>query len=193
MSTPIEFLATRRSVPTRFLGPPGPDEFAREQIVAAGIRVPDHGKLTPWRFILLDGTAREQAGDMLLKLRLGRGDTLSEEDMNQERLRFSRAPLVIGVVSRAAEHPKIPVWEQRLSAGAVCMNLLNAAHALGFSAQWLTDWPAYDPEACSLLGLKEGERLAGFVHIGTARLTPTERPRPSPSALSTFWSPPFRD
>lgn len=193
MSTPIEFLTTRRSVPTRFLGPPGPNERVIERIISAGIRVPDHGKLAPWRFILFGGAAREQAGDMLLKLRSGRGDTMSEEDMNQERHRFSNAPLVIAVVSRAAEHPKIPVWEQRLSAGAVCMNLLNAAHAFGFSAQWLTDWPTYDQEARRLLGLTESEQLAGFVHIGTAQMAPTERPRPSPNALSTYWTPPLRD
>lgn len=180
-------------MPTRFLGPPGPDDRSIEQIISAGIRVPDHGKLAPWRFILFDGSAREQAGNTLLELRLGRGETLSEEDMNQERHRFSSAPLVIAVVSSAAEHPKIPVWEQSLSAGAVCMNLLNAAHALGFSAQWLTDWPAYDREAYRLLGLSEHERLAGFVHIGTAQVAPTERPRPSPTALSTYWSPSVRD
>jgi nitroreductase len=193
MSTLIDFLTTRRSVPTRFLGPPGPDDRALEQIISAGIRVPDHGKLAPWRFILFGGDARAQAGDRLLKLRSGRGDIMSKEEMNQERHRFSSAPLVIAVVGRAAEHPKIPVWEQRLSAGAVCMNLLNAAHALGFSAQWLTDWPAYDQEACRLLGLSESEQLAGFVHIGTAQMAPTERPRPTPKTLSTYWSPPLSD
>lgn len=178
-------------MPTRFLGPPGPSDRDIEQIVSAGIRVPDHGKLVPWRFILFDGVARERAGKLLLELRLGRGDNLSEEDMNQEQVRFSTAPLVIAVVSCAAEHPKIPVWEQVLSAGAVCINLLNAAHALGFSAQWLTDWPAYDRDACHLLGLSEHERMAGFVHIGSALVAPTERPRPSPNALSTHWSPPL--
>ena len=190
MSTPFDSLITRRSVPARFLGPPGPDETAIEQIIAAGIRVPDHGKLAPWRFILFQGDASKRAGHLLLRLRLDRGETLADEDISIEQHRFSRAPLVIGVVSRAADHPKIPIWEQQLSAGAVCMNLLNAAHTLSFSAQWLTDWPVYDLEACSLLGLEEGEQLAGFVYIGTTQVAPTERPRPSPRALTTYWKGP---
>ncbi len=116
-------------------------------------------------------------------------DAVTDADMlDQERGRFTRAPLVIGVVSRAAPHPKIPEWEQVLSAGAVCMNLLHAAHAHGFAAQWLTEWYAFDGEAARRLGLKDGERFAGFVHIGTPNEAPTERPRPVVADLLTSWT-----
>ena len=190
MSTPIQSLITRRSVPAAFLGPPGPDAAALEQILTAAIRVPDHGKLAPWRFILFEGENRQAANEALLALRKRRGDQLSAEEEASELARFTRAPVVIGVVSRAAPHVKIPLWEQELSAGAVCMNLLNGAHALGFGAQWLTDWPVYDAEAGALLGLADGERLAGFIYIGTSTVPRQERPRPSPEDLTTRWTPP---
>ena len=188
MSTAIDFLTTRRSVSAAFLGAPGPSDAEIDAILSAGIRVPDHGKLVPWRFVLFEGDQREKAGDALLQIRLKRGDSLTSEEQTAERGRFTRAPLVIGVVSRATEHPKIPLWEQRLSAGAVCMNLLNGAHALGYGAQWLTDWPLYDEEARRVLGLREGERFAGFIYIGTPQIVPRERPRPSPEDLVTRWT-----
>ena len=190
MSSPIEFLTTRRSVQSRFLGGPGPTAAELDRILTAGIRVPDHGKLAPWRFILLEGERRRELGERLLAIRLGRGDELNAESRDAELGRFTSAPVAIGVVSRAAPHPKIPEWEQRLSAGAVCMNILNAAHAIGFAAQWLTDWLVYDDEAASLLGLTPPERLCGFIHIGTPKIAPAERPRPSPDDLVTRWTPP---
>lgn len=189
MTSAIEHLTTRRSILAQFLGSPGPDTRQLADILTAAIRVPDHGKLTPWRFIRFAGVHREEAGRLLLQIRLDRGEALGEEESAAELSRFTRAPLVIAVVSCAAPHVKIPEWEQHLSAGAVCMNLLNAAHALGFAAQWLTDWPAYDQVAMRALGLVEGERFAGFIHIGTPTVAARERPRPSPADLTSDWSP----
>ena len=189
MSSPIELLTTRRSVQSRFLGDPGPTAAELDRILTVGIRVPDHGKLAPWRFILLEGEQRREIGERLLAIRLSRGDVISAEGKDAELERFANAPVAIGVVSTAAPHPKIPEWEQQLSAGAVCMNILNAAHALGFAAQWLTDWLVYDDEAAGLLGLKPPERLCGFIHIGTPQIAPVERPRPSPDDLVTRWKP----
>lgn len=160
-----------------------------DEILTVAIRVPDHGKLAPWRFIRFAGIHRDEAGEALLNLRRERGDDLSPEEEAVERARFTRAPTVIGVVSRAAPHVKIPEWEQQLSAGAACMNLLNAAHAHGFSAQWLTDWPVYDSAARRLLGLDPEERIAGFIHIGTSTVPPHERPRPSAADLLSDWTP----
>jgi nitroreductase len=189
MSSPIVFLTTRRSVSARFLGPPGPDDDQLRQILTAALRVPDHGKLAPWRFVLLEGERRREAGEGLLAIRQGRGDVLSDEERNAEIGRFTSAPIAIGIVSRAAPHPKIPEWEQQLSAGAVCMNLLNGVHALGFAAQLLTDWLVYDAGARRFLGLEDWERLCGFIHVGTPKIAPTERPRPEPDAVLTRWRP----
>ena len=190
MASLINLLASRRSVQAAFLGPPGPDQRQLRDILMVGIRVPDHGKLTPWRFILFEGHQREAAGLLLAKLRLARGESLSEEARSAEVRRFARAPAVIAIVSSPVPNPKIPEWEQSLSAGAVGMNILNGAAALGFSAQWLTDWPAYDRAVAKILGLSGTERLAGFIHIGTAKTPPAERPRPAPEDLLTHWEPP---
>jgi nitroreductase len=190
MSSAIDFLTTRRSVSARFLGPPGPDREQLRQILTAALRVPDHGKLAPWRFILLEGDRRREAGAGLLAIRQGRGDVLSDEERRAEAERFTSAPIVVGIISRAAPHPKIPQWEQQLSAGAVCMNLLNGAHALGFAAQLLTDWLVYDADARWFFGLEAWERLCGFIHIGTPKVAPAERPRPEPDAVLTRWQPP---
>lgn len=187
MPTPIDFLKTRRSIPAQFLGTPGPDQQQLDEILTAAVRVPDHGKLAPWRFVLFRGDAAAAAGEALLALRRSRGDDLGEDQVAVERARFTRAPLVVAVVSRAAPHSKIPEWEQILSAGACCMNLLNGAAALGFAAQWLTDWPVYDAEARTVLGLEPAERIAGFVHIGAPTTPPQERPRPAPGDILTEW------
>jgi nitroreductase len=188
--TPFAFLSRRRTVPIAFVGEPGPDSAELEKILTVATRVPDHGKLAPWRFILWEGDARIAVGEALAELRKKRAPTPTDEDLAEERARFSRVPLVIGLVSRAASHPKATEWEQQLSAGAVGMNLLHAANALGFSGQWLTDWPVYDEEAGRFLGLKPGERFVGFFHIGTPKVPPQERWRPSVADLVTKWAPP---
>ena len=140
-------------------------------------RVPDHGKLAPWRFIVFEGAARERAGRIALGLRVEDKPDLDDVARTEELRRFARAPLVVAVVSRAAPHVKIPEWEQVLSAGAACMNLIVSARALGFSATWLTEWPAYDARFRAAIGLAEHEKIAGFIHIGKAAAI-DDRPRP---------------
>jgi len=187
----LDLLKTRRSIPAGFLAEPGPDAATLRDILAIATRVPDHGKLAPWRFILLDGDSRAAASAALAALRASKEPATPPEIIAQERIRFTRAPLVIAIVSRVTPgHPKAPEWEQVLSAGAVGMNLLNAVQASGFSAVWLTEWPAYDAGARRLLGLADPERIAGFVYVGTATVPPQERPRPVVDDLVSRWTPP---
>lgn len=182
------YLTTRRSIPAAQLGEPGPDPEALRAILTIAARVPDHGKLAPWRFILYDAESREEAIAGLVRIAEKHPDEKERRTRTEKAKGFGDAPLVIGVVSTAvADHPKIPLWEQQLSAGAVCLNLLHAAKAYGLSAQWLTGWYAYDPEAMRWLGLKEGERVAGFVYVGTPRMPPSERDRPDLAALVGTW------
>lgn len=188
MPDALELLAKRRSVAAANLVDPAPDAATLEAILTIAARVPDHGKLAPWRFILFEGEARDRVGEMLADLVAKRDGVEDPERLAQERSRFSRAPLVIGVLSRAAPHPKIPEWEQVLSAGAVCMNLINAAHAHGFGAQWLTEWYAFDADAATLLGARDGEKFAGFIHIGTPTEAPQDRPRPVLSEIMSRWT-----
>jgi nitroreductase len=152
-------------------------------------RVPDHGKLTPWRFILYRGEARREVGEALAKLYLARNPGADAKQVEEERTRLTKAPLVIGVVSKAAPHPKIPEFEQVLSAGNAAMNLELAAQALGFGSQWTTGWVAYDAEAGRILGLKDGERFVGLVHIGTPTAPPGDRPRPALADIVSEWKP----
>ncbi|WP_156884590.1 nitroreductase family protein [Stappia stellulata] len=182
-------LLKRRSHPAATLATPAPDGAALNAMLEAASRVPDHGKLVPWRFILLRGDARDALGAKLVETLEARGESLDDTRREQETTRFSRAPLVIAVVSRATVHPKIPVWEQQLCVGAVCMNLVHAAHASGYAAQWLTEWMAFDDEVSAMLGLAEAERIAGFVHVGTPTQVPAERARPDLDSLISEWTP----
>jgi len=184
----LEFLKKRRSHPSITMSDPGPDESQVNDMLTVAARVPDHGKLAPWRFILFRRGEGQAIGAYLAARCEELNGPLDADQRDKELTRFMRAPLVIGVVSRAAEHPKIPVWEQQLSAGAVCMNLVTAAAASGFASQWLSEWYAFDDEASRYLGARPGERFAGFVHIGTATQPPVERPRPTLSDLTTIWS-----
>ena len=183
----LEFLRKRRSHPSVTMSGPGPDENQIEDILTIAVRVPDHGKLAPWRFILYRERQGRKIGETLASLYEDRNGPLDEEQRHKELTRFTRSPLVVGVVSTAATHPKIPVWEQQLSAGAVCMNLVTAAAASGFVSQWLTEWYTFDEEASRFLGAKDGEQFAGFVHIGTPSQPPVERPRPNLPDLISNW------
>lgn len=183
--TTLDLLLSRRSCKPRELTGPGPSKEQLADILKAGARVPDHGKLVPWRFILFEGEARERFADILVNVLAQEGATPSQAD--EWRVRVTSAPVIIGVVSSARELIKIPVWEQELSAGAVCQNLLVAAHSLGFVASWLTEWYAYHPLVKQKIGLKAGERMAGFVYIGTARDELQERPRPEMSKIITHF------
>jgi len=180
----LDLLLSRRSAKLLLLGEPGPSPEALTKLLTAAARVPDHGKLTPWRFILFEGEARARFGKLLVDS-LRETELLSPERAAQEGTRFLHAPVVIGVISRARGGHTIPEWEQILSAGAVCQNILIAAHALGFVATWLTGWFAYHPKVLAALGLAEGERIAGFIHIGTPAAPLEERPRPDLAALVT--------
>jgi len=174
-----DYLLTRRSVGIAFLKAPGPDAEELAQILTIGTRVPDHGKLTPWRLVVIEGEARAQAGEKLAEILARRNPDLDEASLAVERERFLPAPLTIAVISTAAPHAKIPKIEQLLSAGNVAFNLLNGAFALGYAASWVTRWYAFDAEAAAMLGAREGEQFVGFVHIGTPTTVIEDRPRPA--------------
>ncbi|MHA7772311.1 nitroreductase family protein [Roseibium sp. M-1] len=184
----LVFLRQRRSHPSVTMTAPGPDEAQIADILTIAARVPDHGKLVPWRFILYRQADGERIGAWLAAHYAQLNGPIEGELLQKELTRFTRAPLVIGVVSKAGEHVKIPVWEQQLSAGAVCMNLVTAAAASGFASQWITEWYSYDAAASRYLGAGEGERFAGFVHIGTPTQPPFERPRPDLSEILSTWT-----
>lgn len=181
----LHLLQTRRSPQIPDLKEPGPSPDELETILKAAIRVPDHGKLAPWRFILFEGDARLKAGERIAAVFQSDHPKAGAEHVESERLRLAQAPLVIAVVSRAAPHVKIPEWEQVLSAGAVAMNLVLAIHAFGYAAKWITEWYAYDERVRAAFGLQPHERVAGFVHVGTVDTPLDERPRPELSEIVT--------
>ena len=185
MPEAIDLLKTRRSVKAAELTGPGPSAAEIDTILTIASRVPDHGKLRPWRFIVFEGDARIAAGDKIAAAFAAKYPDATAEQTDKERERLTRAPLVIAVVSRAAEHKKIPEWEQVLSAGAAAMSLVFAAHALGYAANWITEWYAYDRQALDALGVAATERVAGFVHIGMPARPPEDRPRPPLSEIVT--------
>jgi nitroreductase len=187
MNDTIALLKRRRSVPLPMMTGPGPSPDELTTILTVASRVPDHGKLAPWRFVVFEGHARERASQVALEIRLADRPDLDEATRAEELLRFTRAPLVVAVVSRAAPHVKIPEWEQILSAGAVCMNMIVAARALGFSATWLTGWMAYDARFRAAIGLAEHERIAGFIHIGRTTASIEDRPRPPLAEIVTTY------
>lgn len=183
----IDLLLTRRSVKPLTMGEPGPTPEETEIILRAGARVPDHGKLAPWRFILFRGEARRSFGEVLAA-RYGEIEPRAGEDMLKlEAGRFMRAPLVVTVVSRIVPSKKAPEWEQLLSAGASCQNMLVAATALGYVSSWLTEWYAYDAEIAKKLGLGENERVAGFIYFGSHTQPKDERERPVLSEICSEW------
>jgi nitroreductase len=181
----MDLLLSRRSGSAKAMGEPGPSREQSAAILKAGARAPDHGKLFPWRFIVFEGDGRERFGRMLGEILEAEGER--ERQIDEETKRFLRAPLVVGVISTARELIKIPLWEQELSAGAVCQNLLIAAHASGFVANWITEWYAYHPKVKERLGLKPGERVAGFIYIGTSAVELEERPRPDMEKIVSYF------
>jgi nitroreductase len=184
----LMFLNRRRSVPARQLEAPAPDAAVLERMLAAAVRVPDHGKRVPWRFVRIAGEARDALGEALVARALERDPGAGAATLDKDRNRF-HAPLAIAVVARLGPDDKIPEAERFASACCVCFALLMAAQAEGFGAQWLTGWPAYDEAILRLLGLGADERIAGFIHIGTPKIEAPERERPEPLALLTDWSP----
>ncbi len=189
MSVPpaLHALDARRSVPAKQLGAPGPDPATLLRMLASAVRVPDHGKLVPYRFLRITGDARHSLGAFLAERAVQRDPQVSPAQLDKDRQRFSHAPLVITVIASPRPNPKVPEAEQLMTAGCVCFALLQAAQALGFGAQWLTAWMAFDPAVHAHLGLAEGEQIAGFIHIGTPKTAVPERERPDPAALLQDW------
>jgi nitroreductase len=188
MPEALDLLKTRRSVKPLELAEPGPSPAEVETILTIASRVPDHGKLTPWRFIVFEGAARLAAGEKIAAAFAAKYPESAADQIAFERNRLARAPLVIAVVSRAAEHKKIPEWEQVLSAGAAAMSLVFAAHALGYAANWITEWYAYDRRVLEMLGVGAQERVAGFIHIGSPAHPPEDRPRPPLGEIVTRYN-----
>ena len=180
----LSFLATRRSASAVTLAEPAPSADELAGLLRLAARVPDHGKLAPWRFIVLESAAKAVFADRLEALANSRGDARSAAKLAKLKI----PPLGVAVVSRPRTG-EIPEWEQVLSAGAVCATLLYAAQALGYGANWITDWYAYDEQAKAILGLEPGEKVAGFVFLGTPKEPPQERERPDPASLITTWRP----
>jgi nitroreductase len=187
MPDAFELLKTRRSVKPIELSGPGPTAAERDALLTIAARVPDHGKLVPWRFVVFEQDARLRAGETIADAFVKDHPDANAEQVEFEKRRLARAPLVVAVVSRAAPHVKIPEWEQVLSAGAAAMNLVLAAHALGFAANWITEWYAYDRRVCAALGLQDHERIAGFIHIGRPAHPPEDRPRPALADIVTLF------
>ena len=176
-------------MPSRQLGEPGPDTAQLEQLLATAIRVPDHGKLVPWRLLAIRGDARARLGRAIVEIHARKQPDAAPAVLDKDRERFNHAPLILAVIARIeADHPKIPAQEQLLSAGCVAYNLLLGAQALGFGAQWLTGWAAYDDEVARLLGLGTNERVVGFMHIGSAREAAPERTRPTTADVFSEWT-----
>lgn len=188
MPEALDLLKTRRSIKAADLAGPGPSPTEIDTLLTIAARVPDHGKLTPWRFIIFEGNARTAAGDKIAKAFAAKYPEATSEQIGKERERLTRAPLVIAVVSRAGEHKKIPEWEQVLSAGAAAMNLVVAAHALGYAANWITEWYAYDRSVLDAFGVAPQEKLAGFIHIGRSQGPAEDRDRPPLSEIATRYA-----
>ncbi len=184
----LQGVLTRRSVAPKDMTeePIKPEHL--ELILQAATRVPDHGKLAPWRIVTFDKTAQTGFGSVISARFEQLNPGIEEKFIAFERTRPARAPLMLAVITHT-EQGKVPPWEQYLSAGAVCMNILHAAQALGYGAKWLTEWIAYDEKILESLGGRPGERIAGFIYIGTAKETPEDRPRPELAKIVTAWKP----
>jgi len=189
MDTPLAFLDRRRSVPSLQLGEPGPDHATLLRMLRSASRVPDHGKRVPFRFLRIAGDARVALSRRIVERSQQIHPEIGEAALEKDRMRFLRAPLIVAVVAKQGEDAKIPASERFASACCACFALLQAAQALGFGAQWLTAWPAYDPMILHTLGLADDERIAGFIHIGTPQVEAPERERPDPIDLLSDWTP----
>jgi nitroreductase len=184
----LDFLLARRSSKPLMLAEPGPDAGELDRILTAAARVPDHKRAEPWRFVVFEGEARKRFGEVLEAACLAEEkEPPSAMRLEGERNRLMRAPTVVAVISSIKGTPP-PEWEQILSAGAACFNLCLAANALGFGTAWITEWYSYSPRVAAALGLKETERVAGFIYIGTAKEKQPDRGRPDMKAIVTRWT-----
>jgi nitroreductase len=181
----LALLAQRRSSSPQHLTTPAPSGATLRDLLRLAARVPDHGKLAPWRFVLLSGSAKAEFARRLESLAAERPDP---DKAAAVLFKIKAPPLAVVVISHIQDGP-IPAWEQQLSAGAVCMNMVTAAQAMGYGANWITDWYSYDPRATAVLGLTPEERVAGFVLLGSPAEAPLERVRPDVDAITTTWKP----
>lgn len=184
----LDHLLNRRSVSIKNLQEPAPSADDIKTILKAGARVPDHNKRVPWYFITFEGQARQDIAPLLREAYKTHDPSATDAKLDLESQRFMNAPLVIGVVSRIRQK-KPQAWEQILSAGAACMNICHAAHALGYGANWLSQWYSYNDHFKKGLGLDERDNIAGFIYIGTPTCPNEERERPYLSKIVTSWSP----
>lgn len=187
-TTPLSLLQTRRSGKPRDLAAPGPSPDQLDQIVAIAARTPDHGKLSPWRFVIVPTEARPVLAQKLVEILRAENPDATARDEEAAAQFATQAPALVVVLSAPVQPHKISVWEQELSAGAACMNLLHAAHAMGFAGGWLTGWPAYSDAVRDLFG-QAGQRIAGFVFLGTPSRPLEERPRAALSQILHRWNP----
>ena len=185
MDDALSFLDRRRSVPPSQLAEPAPDHDTLLRMLRSAVRVPDHGKRVPFRFLRIQGDARIALSGRVVARARERDPAIGEAALEKDRMRLQRAPLIVAVIAHQGEDAKIPASERFSSASCVCFALLQAAQALGYGAQWLTGWPAYDPVILRTLGLADDERIAGFIHIGTPQMQAPERERPDPRDLLT--------
>jgi nitroreductase len=184
----LDYLKTRRSVGVGFLQEPGPNAAELSELLTIGTRVPDHGKLTPWRLVLWDGDARVRAGEKLAEVARRNNPAIDESALEADRRHFLPAPLTVGVIFSPKQSPKIPELEQFMSAVNVCFALEHAAFALGYAATWTSRWVMFDAAAQQALGARGGERFVGFIHIGTAAIRPEDRPRPALESVVSRWT-----
>jgi len=183
-----QFLKTRRSNLAKVMGEPGPSKAQLSDFLKIAARVPDHRKLTPWRFVVFKDEARSDFGQYIGAAFMKNNPNAPQDRAIFEGGRFMRAPVVIGVISSPVDCKRAtPIWEQQLSSGIVCYNLMLAAQAAGFGAQWLTEWYAYDADVQAALGMGEGDQVAGFVYIGTPLEPSKERVRPDINGKVSYW------
>lgn len=187
LSSPLAYLRSRRSGRPRDMVAPGPDAAALREIVAIAARTPDHGKLAPWRFVSIPADARDAFAALLVDAYRAEKPTAARLEIEAMGQFARQAPTLVAVLSTPKRDSHIPLWEQELSAGAACMNLEHAAHAHGYVAGWLTGWAACNAAICAALGGREGDRIAGFVFIGTPSRDLEERPRPDLDAILSEW------
>ena len=186
-SSLLAFLKSRKSASAKAMGGSGPPPIQLAEILSIATRVPDHGKLTPWRFVVFQDEARAKVGKLFATRWAELNPSHGADTLAFHAGLFLRAPVVVAVVSTAEVHPKIPVWEQQMSAAAVCFNLVQAAQALGFDGQWQSDWVAYDEGAKAAMGVTAGEQIAGFIYLGKSAVLLEDRPRPDVAQLTTHW------
>ena len=184
----LAFLKSRKSASAKAMTGPGPTAAELQEILEIAVRVPDHGKIAPWRFIKFEGEARAKVGQGFARVWAANYPEHGPDSLAFQETLFLRAPVVVAVVSTAAPHAKIPIWEQHMSAAAVCYNMVLAATALGYDAQWQSDWVAYDDAAMAVMGVHAPEKIAGLIYIGHSSVVLEDRPRPDISKLVTVWS-----